>query len=157
MTDGDSTTKLPVRKGRNTKKHGNGMVLFLLSFSRLPLSLIALSIDVSSDVKLRFSSLVGGPSWLPIHCQVIVYDAFRFDFVPINPTSSETLQRLVTLQAVPGEVRRLNSRSLTECDRGPLVLKAEEFCIQYNRDLHLIRNNCWSFSYGVVKFLLDDE
>jgi hypothetical protein len=120
-------------------------------------SLTAFSIDVSSDIKLRFSPLFGGPSWLPVHCQVILYGEFGFDFVPINPASSETLQRLLTLQAVPAEARILPSKTLTMNHGESLVLKAEEFCSQYDKNLHLITNNCWAFSYDMIKYILDDE
>jgi hypothetical protein len=80
---------------------------------------------------LCLSPLIGGPVFLPVHSEVILRqqpapskrqsgeedkdddddddDAcccwHRFDFVPQNPTDPETLQQLVSLQAVPGTVR----------------------------------------------------
>jgi hypothetical protein len=128
----------------------------ICSFLFFP-SLTAFSIDVSSDIKLRFSPLIGGPSWLPVHCQVILYDGFGFDFVPINPTSSETMQRLLTLQAVPAEARILPSKTLIMNHGESLVLKAQEFCTQYDKNLHLITNNCWAFSYEIINYILYDE
>lgn len=68
---------------------------------------------------LENSPLIGGPSWLPLHIKVILRDyddddehddraslfEHRWDFVPVNATEFTTLQRLLTLQAVPAEIR----------------------------------------------------
>lgn len=57
---------------------------------------------------LETSSLIGGPSWLPLHVKVILENdesIHRWDFVPLNATDTSTLQQLLILQAVPAEIR----------------------------------------------------
>jgi hypothetical protein len=90
--------------------------------------------NVSRDFRifLRLSPLVGGPSFLPLHVEVILaptamctntreqeqnidivlrsarnvyFDIHRFDFLPQNPKERETIVKLMLLQAVPGNVR----------------------------------------------------
>jgi len=90
-----------------------------------------------AHVFLRFSPLIGGPSFLPLHVEVIVavddsekikekmdtiyirkvnnlsstsflkepLELHRFDFLPVNPSSTSTLVQLLTLNGVPGKVR----------------------------------------------------
>uniref|UniRef100_A0A7R9W8Y9 Uncharacterized protein n=1 Tax=Pseudictyota dubia TaxID=2749911 RepID=A0A7R9W8Y9_9STRA len=82
------------------------------------------------DVYLRLSPLVGGPSYLPLHAEIMLLDSsgnvdeegncpdapwrrqrrsgrvlHRFDFLPEEPTDPSTLARLLTLQSVPGLAR----------------------------------------------------
>ena len=69
----------------------------------------ALSRD-SLRVFLRFSPLIGGPKFLPLHVEVILNrnsdnTLYRFDFIPLKATDPSTLARLVTLQSVPGLLR----------------------------------------------------
>lgn len=104
---------------------------------------ISSSMQVSDDRKkgecthvyLRLSPLVGGPTFLPLHVEVMIITHMlqtqkmdtiyirsdtsfssmpfyedslifhRFDFLPENPTDPSTLARLFTLQSVPGTVR----------------------------------------------------
>ena len=59
---------------------------------------------------LENSPLLGGPPWLPVHVKVILHDQVssvehRWDFLPKNAAELSTLQRLLTLQAVPAETR----------------------------------------------------
>ena len=82
---------------------------------------------------LRFSPLVGGPPFLPLHVEVLLvptlqhinlreqkrqidailknatnndyFDVHRFDFLPANPRDVDTIVRLLMLQAVAGNVR----------------------------------------------------
>jgi len=58
---------------------------------------------------LENSPLVGGPAWLPVHVKVILQDRrgveHRWDMLPINATNVATLAQLLTLQAVPAEIR----------------------------------------------------
>jgi hypothetical protein len=90
----------------------------------------------STYVYLRFSPLVGGPTFLPLHVEVIIVTRIlqaqkmdtvyirsdtsfssipfyadslifhRFDFLPEKPTDPTTLARLFSLQCVPGTVRQ---------------------------------------------------
>ena len=88
------------------------------------------------DVYARFSPLIGGPSFLPIHVEIMLHAPsqnikverdlvsgieneinstdfegkdceylYRFDFLPSNPKDPTTIQRLISLQGVPGKVR----------------------------------------------------
>lgn len=67
----------------------------------------------------QFKPLVGGPSFLPLHVEVIIAPsssesgmnllensvAHRFDFLPLNPENPAVLQQLISFQSVPGLVR----------------------------------------------------
>ena len=100
---------------------------------------------------LRFSPLIGGPAFLPLHVEVIlaVEDAcsektetimdtvhvrkdsrlsstpfltdfsqlHRFDFLPVNPTDTSTLVRLVSLRGVPGRLRYRSYEGNSEVSR----------------------------------------
>eukprot|EP00565_Helicotheca_tamesis_P001043 CAMPEP_0185738894 /NCGR_PEP_ID=MMETSP1171-20130828/34123_1 /TAXON_ID=374046 /ORGANISM="Helicotheca tamensis, Strain CCMP826" /LENGTH=241 /DNA_ID=CAMNT_0028410279 /DNA_START=19 /DNA_END=744 /DNA_ORIENTATION=- len=89
----------------------------------------------SGNVFVRFSPLIGGPSFLPLHCEVLLLAPpppaneeeentiliHRFDFLPKEPTRAETLSSLLSLQSVPGMVRQrtlnIPSSSWKEIDR----------------------------------------
>ena len=90
--------------------------------------------DDSYHMCLRFSPLVGGPSFLPLHVELILIPVMeynlndwqqmqrsadkstsgtnnenvgihRFDFLPDNPRDRETIMKLMQFQSVPGNVR----------------------------------------------------
>jgi hypothetical protein len=119
----------------------------------------ALSFAVSDGIRLQAAPLVGGPSWLPVHVKVVIEELCTVDFVPLNPTSGDTLKKLVTLQGVPAEARFVTSSSkhgnMEEAEYA--VRKARAFCENYSKDLHLISNNCWTFAYEVISHVLLDE
>ena len=138
--------------------------LTILLFLLLPI-ITALTFNFAKDISLKLAPLVGGPRWLPVHVKVILCDAHGFDFVPLNPTSVDTLQKLLTLQAVPAEARILPSyRSSSDSsttgtsneEQSAYVLRAREFCTQYNKDLHLVKNNCWSFAFDIINYVMKD-
>eukprot|EP00536_Pseudo-nitzschia_multiseries_P000943 jgi/Psemu1/179901/e_gw1.12.24.1 len=124
-------------------------------------------------VRLQPSPLLGGPGWLPVHCKVVVGDSRAFDFVPLNAESTETITKLISLQAVPATARTIhNKRKLEaqnaehysgECDNSDdndestklYAERAARFCEEYDRDLHLIRNNCWSFAFDLLRYISD--
>jgi len=59
---------------------------------------------------LRFSPLIEGPRFAPVHVEVMLANEststlHRFDFVPANPTDPKTLRMLLTLRSVPGILR----------------------------------------------------
>ena len=96
--------------------------LFSVAFPKLTAGLAAVG-GPSLDVFLRFSPLIGGPKFAPLHVEVMIKkrqsdsDAFnrstpneenvlhRFDFVPSSPTDPRTLGQLLTFRSVPGLVR----------------------------------------------------
>ena len=133
------------------------LLLFLLPVIR------ALTFTFSKDISLKLAPLVGGPKWLPVHVKVILYDAHGFDFVPLNPTSVDTLQKLLTFQAVPAEARIIlpskssDSTTTSTSEEATYVLRAREFCTQYDKDLHLIKNNCWSFAFDIINYIMAER
>ena len=130
-------------------------ILFsIVSLLLLP-NVLALSFNVAKDISLKLSPLVGGPTWLPVHVKVFFCDDHGFDFVPLNPISVDTLEKLLTLQAVPAEARILPSRYSSTSE--PYVLRAQEFCSQYTKKLHLINNNCWSFAFDIINYVRQGE
>ena len=92
----------------------------------------SLSFHATERIKLQTSPLIGGPSWLPVHVKVVIDENHAFDFVPLNPTSKDTLRKLVSLQAVPAEARILRS-SNDERDN-EYVYRARTFCERYQRN-----------------------
>lgn len=103
--------------------------------------------------QFTFQPLIGGPSWLKLHVQVNLVDSYdsndsnndnnntqirhKFDFVPLDAADPKTLLRLLTLQSVPGQIRTFQST------HSPSL----QFCQQYNTQLHLMYNNCWTFAW----------
>ena len=146
------------------------------------------------DIQLKVLPLIGGPSWLPIHVQVIVDQTYAFDFVPYNATSPNTLRSLLSFQSVPAQARIHNRRILrprkAKADtmedkmvfdnidvpshpnqsttsgmgtphhthtRPCYCYDAIEFCNRYNKDLHLITNNCWTFAFELIRYLQQQQ
>jgi hypothetical protein len=107
----------------------------------------AFTIRISPNVEIRSAPLIGGPSWLPVHCQVIVDQTNVFDFVPLDATNPKVLQKLVTFQDVPA-IARIRTKGKTSTSI--MVDRAVAFCQEYDRDLHLLNNNCWAFAYELV-------
>jgi hypothetical protein len=128
-------------------------------------------------IELKASPLIGGPSWLPLHCKVVVDDgAFVFDYVPKDPTSTDTIRKLILLQSVPAEARirkappsrGVNTTDLPGgdhvspgeiCDGSAddwYVHRAVHFCRNYRKDLHLVTNNCWSFAFDLIRHVVVD-
>jgi len=75
-----------------------------------------------NQVYVRFSPLIGGPKFLPIHVEVMFLDYIntqkvndddgttveylhRFDFLPAHPNDDATIMKLLSLQSVSGLVR----------------------------------------------------
>ena len=100
----------------------------------------------TTHIFLRFSPLIGGPPFFPLHVEVILgtasnnsYAEFmdkiyvkrtnnlsflkehatqlhRFDFLPMNPTDPSTISRLLTLRSVPAKVRHRIVQSSNNVD-----------------------------------------
>mmetsp|Transcript_9591 Transcript_9591/g.28635 ORF Transcript_9591/g.28635 Transcript_9591/m.28635 type:complete len:158 (-) Transcript_9591:121-594(-) len=128
----------------------------------------SLQLLFNGRVKLKPSPLIGGPGWLPVHCKVEVGDSHVFDFVPVNAESTETIQKLITLQTVPATARQMgNNRKAQngkQCsgdncnwDESTKLYaeRAARFCEEYDRDLHLVSNNCWSFAFDLIQYISD--
>jgi hypothetical protein len=118
----------------------------------------SLTWSISPQIQIKAAPLIGGPTWLQLHCQVIVDATYVFDFVPLDATNTTTLQKLISLQMVPA-IARIRRRHLQptitpdddeDTTSSSRVARAVKFCRHYNRDLHLIQNNCWTFAYDLV-------
>jgi hypothetical protein len=139
----------------------------------------ALAIHIFDNrLKIQPSPLIGGPTWLPLHCKVVVDDTHIYDFVPLNATSAETIQKLIQLQPVPAKVQIIrrssepqtnnnnNNNSYKNEENGNngkvnndeeaklFIERAEQFCQEYDQDLHLIKSNCWSFAFDLILYVL---
>lgn len=125
-------------------------------FSVLLLVLIPAVVAALSSIELKLSPLIGGPSFLPIHCKVVVAENIVYDFVPIDPLNIDVTTKLLKLQAVPGEIRRTTRiKSGGNNDSSQLVAKADNFVDQYaNRNLQLLTNNCWTFALQLSWYLM---
>jgi hypothetical protein len=120
------------------------------------------SFAVADGIRLRVAPLIGGPSWLPVHVQVVIEDICIVDFVPLNPTSKENLEKLLTLRSVPAEARFVTvstavTAGTSDGVRRRKIQRARQFCQHYSTDLHLISNNCWTFAYKLISFILQDN
>ena len=112
----------------------------------------AFSIPIAKNVCLETAPLLGGPSWLHLHVKVVLDEVNKFDLVPKDATSPETLQRLVSLQPVAAE-----ARSFRVVPGSFFSERATQFCEDYSKDLHLVTNNCWFFAIELVQVVLRDE
>jgi len=144
-----------------------GSIFTVLSIATPSLFVVeALQVSVNNRVAIQSSPLIGGPAWLPVHCKVIVDDSYVFDFIPLNAASTETLKKLITLQKVPATVRIIEKNDKSEVngsfnnrsgegDDDKLaklyVERAVQFSQEYDQDLHLISNNCWSFAFDLLR------
>uniref|UniRef100_A0A7S4A9J1 Uncharacterized protein n=1 Tax=Pseudo-nitzschia australis TaxID=44445 RepID=A0A7S4A9J1_9STRA len=157
------------------KCHGiisSSYTVFIFVISSLTITLCAvdsLQLNFDNRVRIQPSPLIGGPDWLPVHCKVVVDDSYVFDFIPLNAASPETLQKLISLQAVPATVRtrqknhkreaqetehqNSENKSDNEEVKKIYIERADQFCKEYDRDLHLINNNCWSFAFDLIQYI----
>jgi hypothetical protein len=85
---------------------------------------------------------------------VVVAKDHIYDFIPLNAADPSTVISLVSLKAVPGEIRSMGKK-LTQ---SIAVEKADQFVQNYtNRDLHLLSNNCWTFALLMLWELKREE
>lgn len=76
------------------------------------------NLNLLYKIFLRWSPLIGGPSFLPLHVEVILFHQattpsistipshlHRLDFLPQTPTDPQTLFKLLTLQSVSSQIR----------------------------------------------------
>lgn len=118
--------------------------------------------------------LIGWPSWGPkLHEAVIVErrDAnaaaagpayLLFDFIPVSATKISTVTTLFRGQTVPGMIREkvLTFAPPTLAFQGDSRRSLDEiraFCAKYDEYLHLINNNCYTFSDRLQRFLIRDD
>lgn len=114
-----------------------------------------LSIPINERIKIRPAPLIGGPSWLLLHCQVIVDSKIAFDFVPLNATEPATLQKLAALQSVPALARARTIDGFDDADQ--YLLQAANFCRNYDKELHLVSNNCWTFAFELIRYIMNGD
>ena len=130
------------------------------------------------QVQLECCPLIGGPPFLPLHVQVVVLGdnnnnddvptiivddketstekqiKYKFDFIPRAATEPETLVKLLSLQEVPGELRCFTPSAGVAPQRTALVELAQEFTVRYDDPkLHIIKNNCWTFAWRLLRHL----
>ena len=114
----------------------------------------AVPFAAQKGVALKLSPLVGGPSWLPVHVKVVVHNEHVWDFLPLEPTAPETLKKLFSFEPVPARVRYsgkpVKSDEFSRQREDLTVMAAEEFADSYPEELHLIRNNCWTFALALA-------
>mmetsp|Transcript_35551 Transcript_35551/g.86005 ORF Transcript_35551/g.86005 Transcript_35551/m.86005 type:complete len:744 (+) Transcript_35551:167-2398(+) len=114
------------------------------------------AIQINDFIGLETAPLIGGPSWLPVHCRVVLtvgggegktveiqqkereQDARNvaqvvYDYIPQNATSTKTLQKLISFQPVQAQVRTfsrkvtsLSSLSSTSLSEIPMTKNAAE-------------------------------
>ena len=124
--------------------------------------------------------LIGGPSWLPLHMRVVLQQMdsnvrHMWDFIPLDATNPETLQRLVTFQSTPGAIRYNNqpitisdipakdttvfdSKNKKDPGHDPILSKAVAYGQGYpDCNLHLVSNNCWTFAWRLTETLKELE
>uniref|UniRef100_A0A7R9ZN28 Uncharacterized protein n=1 Tax=Craspedostauros australis TaxID=1486917 RepID=A0A7R9ZN28_9STRA len=171
--------------------------------SAFTISLPPKFVSNARHLRLKMKPLIGGPSWLPLHVQVVVavdanvivdesgnhgkdsntrreVELVVVDFIPLNATSSATLQKLITLQDVPGQIRIFDYRdgtgsqavqiskepsispSASSSPTSSMIAKSHPDAMElaesvascareYSRkDLHLINHNCWTFAWNVM-------
>lgn len=116
----------------------------------------AFTFSVTRHIRIQSAPLIGGPTWLPLHCKVVIDTTHTFDFVPLDATKATTLQQLVTLQSVPAIVR-IRRKEVGDSVSSIRTDRAMAFCRDYDKDLHLIHNNCWTFAHDLVEYVMLPE
>jgi all-trans-8'-apo-beta-carotenal 15,15'-oxygenase len=117
------------------------------------------------ELHLQPSPLVGGPSWLPLHCKLLLRgrdddrrEDYGFDFVPQNATTASTLVNLLRLRSVPGTIRSVATTSSDHARTDARTRQAAETYVRdYDTELHLVRNNCWTFALGLAWYLVQQH
>ena len=113
------------------------LVLFLIS--------TVTAASIKPKLSFGFKPLIGGPRFLPIHVYVTLQQETEFsylDFLPLDPTNPNTLQRLLLGQDGPGEVR--DKRTPGYIDENGLI---EYMTSGFQKDINLYTNNCYHFAY----------
>ena len=118
---------------------------------------------VFTSAKLQPVPLIGGPSFLPLHVQVLLEDEISesvphlVDFIPSDASDPKTLASLLSLRFVPGTYRfrpfpvrkPFFSPSLEYKFSAPLTHDdIDNFISTCPPNLHLTENNCWSFAFN---------
>ena len=126
------------------------------------------------QARLQPVPLIGGPSFLPLHVQVLLEgiddsgdekgEQYLLDFIPSNPSDPDTLSALMTGSYVPGKYRfRPHPTNLMKpaVDLADVPLHTpvtpediENFIKTQRVDLHLLTNNCWSFAINFSLWVL---
>ena len=127
-----------------------------------PLNINSSARKEKSNIFIRFSPLIGGPRFLPIHVEVILSSesgSHKCDFIPLEARNPQTMKQLLTLRAVSGQVRYTNININTNKEGIWMGVSekedAKEFCENYNNELHLITNNCYTFAWKLLDHLID--
>lgn len=144
------------------------LVLALLTFQVCGVEGLLQVLLNNDRVRIQPSPLIGGPKWLPVHCKVVLDNSHVFDFVPRNAASTETIQKLISLRSVPAIARTSrknqgreteeigqsrNNDSDSDDPKNLYIDRAIQFCEDYDRDLHLVNNNCWSFAFDLIQHI----
>jgi hypothetical protein len=118
----------PLSTDSMPKNEHRRLVLWSSTLVRTPLATKAIESSVQSapeasscHLYLRASQLIGGPSFLPLHSQVILEEnvmassssgvkqttvaRYIWDFVPVDATRLSTLASLLQLKSVEGKIR----------------------------------------------------
>ncbi|EWM24253.1 hypothetical protein Naga_100020g81 [Nannochloropsis gaditana] len=128
--------------------------------------------------------LIGWPKWAPkLHTAVVVSTMttsddvpkrpqsicvaassqhILFDFIPAAPTDVRTARSLLWGERVPGIIREkaINSAPQSLAFQGICRRRLDDirdFCSTYDAELHLLDNNCHTFTQKMVSFLLADD
>mmetsp|Transcript_13591 Transcript_13591/g.27016 ORF Transcript_13591/g.27016 Transcript_13591/m.27016 type:complete len:150 (+) Transcript_13591:148-597(+) len=126
---------------------------------------------VFTSATLQPVPLIGGPSYLPLHVQILLEEdsgtntntgdsvPYLLDFVPAEASDLKTLAALLSLSPVPGAYRfrplvrhdslSTSLPSLLEYEfSSPLTSDdIDTFISSCEPNLHLLKNNCWSFAF----------
>lgn len=125
-----------------------------------PLTATSIKLPVPTQLQqhrftLETSPLIGGPSWLPLHVKVVLQSKrlyHQWDLVPIDATDTATLQKLVTLQPVPAQIRhRIYRTSSPQNNVDPTSSQHELVCTNiYNGDTLLEASDNVYSEYAVI-------
>eukprot|EP00808_Paulinella_micropora_P011676 g4172.t1 len=118
---------------------------------------------------IRFSPLIGGPSFLPLHSTIYVDDGegglVGWDFLPENATDPATLRRIISLRSTEGLVRERRLRGVSRSGLmrigtvAPSLLNSSistlrKKAFHQETKLHLLTNQCWKHSITMAMFAL---
>mmetsp|Transcript_4103 Transcript_4103/g.7206 ORF Transcript_4103/g.7206 Transcript_4103/m.7206 type:complete len:216 (+) Transcript_4103:1386-2033(+) len=120
------------------------------------------------------SRLIGQPKWIPFKLHVSVFvliesngTILKLDLIPEDARNTEVIIRLLRLQRAPAEIRMQEIQSskmnfqrfrlIGVCIKSDVQSKIRSFNLQYDTNMHLVSNNCYTYVSKLCEFLVDEK
>lgn len=121
-------------------------------------------------VSFKFSPLIGGPAFLPIHVSAVVQttqtagSSLELDFVPVIESPQQlaaSTAKLLQGGEVQGIVRARLALATTDRDDATLIALGQRITEENSRQnqtkLHLLYNNCYHFAFRSWRTIISED